>query len=157
MHDNVRQFCWIGGEACSQGIDVRQLPIVETGGELIGQFLLATALVGDGEEFDHDAARARTEEIMDICDCYMIGEPPVAFASLQDAGDYMLVRHFAVDAAERGKGTGRAAFEALEARAFPGRNSRLYASIDVPGPKAFWEKMGYGAFGYMMERKGVCA
>jgi GNAT superfamily N-acetyltransferase len=125
--------------------------------------LLATRLIGQlweahGEDnYDVDSLAVRADEIMRTCDCYVIGDPPVAFASLQDAGDHMVIRHFSVEAAERGKGVGRAAFEALEAHAFPGRASRLYASMDIPGPRAFWEKMGYDLYAYVMQRKGADA
>lgn len=126
-----------------------------------GDLPFAARMIGQlweahGDAVSDEARLAdRASEIMNICDCYVIGDPPVAFASLQDAGDHMVIRHFALEKAERGKGRGRAAFEALEARAFPDRPSRLYASMTVPQPKAFWEKMGYGAFAYCMERKGV--
>ena len=109
--------------------------------------------VAHGEAWDTDRATARTVEIMDHCDCYMIGDPPVAFASLQDAGDYVLIRHFCMDEAERGKGQGRTGFDALEAHAFAGRKSRLYASTVEQRPRAFWEKMGYDVFAYTMQRK----
>ncbi|MEM1298538.1 MAG: GNAT family N-acetyltransferase [Pseudomonadota bacterium] len=119
----------------------------------------ATRMMGQlwdahGDTYDDAQITDRTAEVMEICDCYVLGDPPVAFASLQDLGDYMLIRHFALENAERGKGKGRAAFEALEAHAFPGRPSRLFASTTLPQPKAFWEKMGYGAFAYCMSRKG---
>jgi GNAT superfamily N-acetyltransferase len=106
------------------------------------------------DDYDDASLAARAGEIMEHCECYVIGDPPVAFASLQEQGDYKLVRHFSVEADQRGQGVGRAAFEALEAHAFPGRRSRLYASTDLEGPKAFWEKMGYKIFAYTMERKG---
>lgn len=109
------------------------------------------------DDYDADSLAARTDEILRTCDCYVIGDPPIAFASLQEAGDHVLIRHFSVEAAERGKGTGRAAFDALEAAVFPGRTSRLYASMTHPGPRAFWEKMGYGTYAYCMQRKGVSA
>ncbi len=106
---------------------------------------------------DYDAASLtrRCREILEHCECYIIdgNNKPLAFASLQEQGDYKLVRHFSVIEARRGQGHGRQAFEALEAHAFPGRKSRLYASIEAAGPKAFWEKMGYHAFAYTMERK----
>lgn len=104
---------------------------------------------------DPGPVAARAAEIMEFCDCYVIGAPPMAFASLQDAGDHMVIRHFALEATERGKGQGRAAFEALEAHVFPGRPSRLYSSTTIPGPRAFWEKMGYGVYAYCMNRKGA--
>lgn len=124
---------------------------------------LAVRLIGQlweahGEDdYDDASLAARADEILRTCDCYVIGDPPVAFASLQDAGDHMVIRHFSVEATERGKGIGRAAFEALEAHAFPGRASRLYASMDIPGPRAFWEKMGYDLYAYVMQRKGADA
>ena len=123
----------------------------------------ATRMIGqlweahDFDDYDDDRLAVRAAEIMEFCDCYVLGEPPVAFASLQDAGDHMVIRHFTVEKAERGKGRGRAAFEALEAHAFPGRPSRLYASMEIPEPRAFWEKMGYGTFAWCMERKGPSA
>lgn len=117
--------------------------------ELIGQLWEAHGY----DDYDDASLKARTEEIMATCECYMIGDPPVAFASLQDQGDYMLIRHFSLERAERGQNKGRAAFEALRMHVFPDRKSRLYASIDTPGPKEFWEKMGYSAFAYTMERK----
>ncbi len=125
----------------------------------------AVALIGqlwqahDEDDYDDASLRARTEQIMQTRDCYMIEHEgaSLAFASLQEAGDHVVVRHFSLEASERGKGLGRAAFQALEAHAFPGRNSRLYASNRHPGPKAFWEKMGYHVFAYTMERKGDTA
>lgn len=128
-----------------------------------GDLQVATRLIGQlweahGEDdYDAVALTDRTDEIMRTCDCYVIGDPPVAFASLQDAGDHMLIRHFAVEASERGKGVGRAAFEALEAHAFADRPSRLYVSMDIPGPRAFWEKMGYDLYAHVMQRKGADA
>ena len=107
------------------------------------------------DDYDQTSLTARCREIMATCTCYMIERDgrAIAFASLQDQGDYMLIRHFTLEETLRGAGVGRAAFAALEAHAFPGRKSRLYASIEVPGPRAFWERMGYRAFAYTMERK----
>ena len=117
--------------------------------DLLGQLNAAHGEVNQ----DQGRLDARAAEVLAICDCYVIGDPPAAFASLQDAGDYMTVRHFVVDQAHRGNGTGRAAFTALENHAFPGRKSRLFASLTEERPKAFWEAMGYSAFAYTMERK----
>ncbi|MEM7189185.1 MAG: GNAT family N-acetyltransferase [Pseudomonadota bacterium] len=104
---------------------------------------------------DHDEAyrSTRTEKIMATCDCYLIGDPPIAFAALQDVGDHMLVRQFCVDVAHRGQGKGQAAFEALRSKIFPKRSSRLYAYLENQASKRFWEKMGYDAFAYTMEHK----
>ena len=106
-------------------------------------------------DWDEASLAARAAELMSHCDCYMIDHEgaPLAFASLQEQGDYKLIRHFSVEETRRGQGLGRAAFQALEAHAFSDRKSRLYASIETAGPKEFWEKMGYRAFAYTMERK----
>ncbi|MEO1492692.1 MAG: GNAT family N-acetyltransferase [Pseudomonadota bacterium] len=77
---------------------------------------------------------------------------PIAYAALLDMGDYMFIRHFAVDRAHRGGGTGRAAFDALEAACFAGRGVRLDASVKIPGPKAFWEAMGFHVHAHAMQR-----
>ena len=56
MHDNVGQPRGIWCEPAPQGGDLWQLFVLQTGGELIGQFALATSLMGHGQKFDHDAA-----------------------------------------------------------------------------------------------------
>jgi len=112
------------------------------------------------DDYDDAILASRAAELMEQCTVYMMESEgiAVAFASLKDQGDHMLIRHFSLEERERGKGLGRAAFEALEAHAFAGRTSRLYATIHFPGPRAFWEKMGYGAIAYTMERMpGVAA
>ena len=119
---------------------------------MVGQLWEAHAF----DDYDEAMLAERSAEIMQQCECYVIEheDTPLAFASLQEQGDYKLIRHFSVERDQRGQGLGRAAFEALEAHAFPGRKSRLYASTELAGPKAFWEKMGYSVFAYTMEREG---
>ena len=119
---------------------------------MVGQLWEAHAF----DDYDDAMLAERSAEIMDHCECYVIEHEgaPLGFASLQEQGDYKLIRHFSVERDRRGKGLGRAAFQALEAAVFPGRKSRLYASTELAGPKAFWERMGYQIFAYTMERKG---
>jgi hypothetical protein len=55
LHDNVGQARGIGCKRASQGGNLWQAFVLQTGGELIGQFALATSLMGHGQKFDHDA------------------------------------------------------------------------------------------------------
>lgn len=96
----------------------------------------------------------RARSLLDTTDVKIVerGGTPIAYAALLDMGDYMFIRHFAVDRAHRGSGTGRAAFDALEAACFPGRGVRLDASVKIPGPKAFWEALGFHVHAHAMQR-----
>ncbi|MEM7057437.1 MAG: GNAT family N-acetyltransferase [Pseudomonadota bacterium] len=117
--------------------------------ELMGQLWTAHGF----DDHDDSYRRSRTQKIMETCDCYLVGDPPIAFAALQDIGDHMLIRQFCLDASHRGQGKGRAVFEALKNHAFPDRSSRLFAHIGNAASRKFWEKMGYSAFAYAMERE----
>ena len=50
LHDNVGQPRGIGCEPHPQGGDLWQLLVLQTDGELIGQFALAASLMGHGQE-----------------------------------------------------------------------------------------------------------
>jgi len=80
------------------------------------------------------------------------GGERIGYAALKDMGDHMFVRHFVISEALRGQGMGARAFRALEAACFPGRQIRLDASCELPGPRAFWESQGFAVMGYAMRR-----
>ncbi len=76
----------------------------------------------------------------------------IGYAALHDMGDHMFIRHFVIDATLRRTGIGTAAFEALEARCFAGRQVRLDASHTLDAPRSFWEAQGFRIMGYTMRR-----
>lgn len=53
---DLRQCGGIGREVGPQSGHVRQLPGLQSGGKLVGQFALAAALMGEREQIRHDAA-----------------------------------------------------------------------------------------------------
>ena len=56
MDDDVRQVGGIRCEACAQPAEIGQSAGVEIGGEQIGEFGLAAALVGERQQIDHQPA-----------------------------------------------------------------------------------------------------
>ena len=56
VDDDVRHARRIGREVGAEGGDVGQPAGLQIGGEKIGEFGLAAAVVGQGEQVDHDAA-----------------------------------------------------------------------------------------------------
>jgi hypothetical protein len=57
MDDHVGQCGWIGRKAGPQGGDVGELGDREIGSEQHGQFGFTAALMGEGQQIDHQAAR----------------------------------------------------------------------------------------------------
>ena len=110
---------------------------------------------------DLDPARTgpRAAFLLDHCDVRMFtrDDRVIGYAALYDMGDLMFVRHFVIDRAVRGSGTGRAAYEVLARTCFPGRAVRLDASVKISQPRAFWEAMGFSAIGWVMESRGEAA
>lgn len=104
---------------------------------------------------DTAAARDRAADLMQTSDVKFFEQDGavIGYAALQDLGDYMLVRHFVINTPVRGRGTGRAAYDALATACFPGRAVRLDAAIHVPGPRAFWEALGFVPRAWSMEYK----
>ena len=56
VDDHVRRARRIGREVGADGAHVGQPPGLQIGSEKIGEFGLAAAVVGQGEQVDHDAA-----------------------------------------------------------------------------------------------------
>ena len=106
------------------------------------------------DSYTLDQMRSRVAELLRHGQAIVIlsGGAPVGYAVLQDRGDHMFVKHFVIGDGARRAGLGRAAFAALEAAYFPARPVRLDASIKVPGPRAFWEALGFKAYAYAMRR-----
>lgn len=108
---------------------------------------------------DRNAATRRAKVLMTGSAVLMFGRGRqiIGYAALQDQGDYMFIRHFLIDAAHRGNGTGRAAYNALAEACFPGRPVRLDVSMHVAEPRAFWEALGFFARGIAMQRDAEAA
>lgn len=118
--------------------------------DYIGQLYNAAGTVRTGR----DVHEQRASDMLAAGPCYLLhrGDAVIGYAALKDMGDHIFVRHFVIDADLRGAGLGARAFGALQAACFPGRQVRLDASCDVPGPRAFWESQGFKVMGYTMRR-----
>ncbi len=79
------------------------------------------------------------------------GEAVLAYALTMDCGDHVFIRQFAVDAAARGRGVGRALFAALE-DAYGGPQLRLDVMFGRDDARAFWESLGFVARAVNMRR-----
>ena len=113
---------------------------------------------------ENDATRVLPEETqsraVDMLANYDVlllseGGRPVVYTAIKDNGDHVFIRHFVVDDAARGRGIGRAAFQHLASHRFAGRSFRLDASVKVPGPRAFWETLGFRPRAWAMERRAA--
>ncbi|MEM7742653.1 MAG: GNAT family N-acetyltransferase [Pseudomonadota bacterium] len=76
----------------------------------------------------------------------------IGYAAYKEMGDHVFVRHFVIDETLRRTGLGARAFDALEDACFGGRQVRLDATHERPGPRAFWESKGFSVMGYTMKR-----
>ena len=99
--------------------------------------------------------RARMAEIIRDGEAVVILShgAPAGYAVIEDHATHAFIRHFLIVEGARRAGLGRAAFAALEAAHFPGRQVRLDASIKVPGPRAFWEAIGFRIHACAMRRE----
>ena len=107
-----------------------------------------------GYDLDEDGLLGRAEAMIAanrICFLHRDGSE-IGYAALHDMGEHMFIRHFVIDKEMRREGIGQAAFGALEAACFPGRQARLDASHTVIGPREFWEAQGFRIMGYTMRR-----
>lgn len=108
--------------------------------------------VAQDYHLDADALLIRADEMIAANRiCFLMSDgAEIGYAALHDMGDHMFVRHFVIDKACRRAGIGGAAFRALQAACFPGRQTRLDASHVIDGPRAFWEAQGFEVMGYTM-------
>ncbi|MEM1164478.1 MAG: GNAT family N-acetyltransferase [Pseudomonadota bacterium] len=108
---------------------------------------------------DWPALQTRADEMLAAGPVFFIEQSDrrIGYAALKDMGDHMYVRHFVIDQEQRGKGMGSSAFKALQAAQFAGRQVRLDAPHETPGPKAFWERQGFAVMGYTMRRNAEAA
>lgn len=76
----------------------------------------------------------------------------VGSAVWMEMGDHVFIRHFTIDTAVRGQGVGAAAFAALEAACFSGREVELDVSTGMEAPLAFWQAHGFHPIGTLLRR-----
>ena len=79
------------------------------------------------------------------------GSEVVGYALTRDGGDHAFIRHFLIRPAHRGRGTGRAALAALEARIGP-RQFRLDVMDGDAAAMGFWRAMGFAPAATSMRR-----
>ena len=123
---------------------------------VVGQFVrqLWLAHEDDPQRLTLEMAVARASELMTRYRIHLWEQEDavVAYAATQDNGDHVFIRHYVIADSLRGQGRGRTMFEEMVAECYPGTRLRLDASMKIPGPKAFWEALGFAARSYSMER-----
>ncbi len=139
----------------------KTLNIHNAGAEDLGQStdLVRQLWQAHGSECDPSKIRGRARKLLDNSAVKFIEQngTPIAQVALRDTDDDRFIRYFAVDSGYRGPGKGRAVFGALETTCLPGRAVRLDASIEKPGPKAFWKTTGNQIRAHAMQRDGALA
>jgi GNAT superfamily N-acetyltransferase len=80
------------------------------------------------------------------------GDHVRAYALVSENGDHVFIRQFVVDEPERGRGVGRALFEALEEE-YGAPQFRLDVMEGRDDARAFWERMGFAPRAVNMRRE----
>lgn len=116
--------------------------------------LVQGLLTAHGAAPDPEKAAARAAHLLADYDVVFFTQADaiIGYAASIDHGDHVFLRHFALAPDHRGRGLGRAAFALFCDERLGGRELRLDAAMHIPGPRAFWEKMGLRVAAWSMKR-----